>query len=272
VQVAFSFARHFSIDESLDRDSTIKSTWEWLVTEYSATSLSYPNKDNFVAFSAVADSFRLLRSSQYAAGFFYEGLPQSLMWEVDEEQVWQSCRTRTISTASISQEYRAPSWSCARRDDPISFFSVSGSPLVSVVDLRVKLLDKENPSGRLMSVTISLQGITASVLWEWESWMDFTKFNDIKDFGGSALQDRKGYVTFDDTDQVAMDQNGVVAVPILSKVPSNSDLEMNWRGLVLKPLPGTLGTGFVRIGTFTLQCKDPQTFFNTQLEWIIIIY
>jgi hypothetical protein len=52
-----------------------------------------------------------------------------------------------------------------------------------------------------------------------------------------------------------MDQNGVVAVLILSKVPSNSELEMNWRGLVLKPLPGTLGTGFVRIGTLLFNAK-----------------
>lgn len=83
--------------------------WDLLVETYSNMRLTKPS-DKLVAIAGVAShlaNFLRLDSSNYVAGHWRDGLPESLLWH---------CRNGEIVSG------RAPSWSWAKFDGPVDFF------------------------------------------------------------------------------------------------------------------------------------------------------
>jgi hypothetical protein len=88
--------------------------WRNIVEYYSRTLLTVP-KDKLVALSGVAHQFQAKSRDQYCAGLWRSTLEMDLCWKIDREHLDQP----PIQSSAI--QYRAPTWSWACTDYPISF-------------------------------------------------------------------------------------------------------------------------------------------------------
>ncbi|PQE03455.1 heterokaryon incompatibility protein [Rutstroemia sp. NJR-2017a BVV2] len=94
--------------------------WYSVVNDYSATDLTYPNKDKFVAIAAIAKKFNCVLNSQYIAGLFCSDLPIGLLWQQSklvcfprdcEGNGWgNGWREKVFLDSQRDYAYRAPSW------------------------------------------------------------------------------------------------------------------------------------------------------------------
>jgi hypothetical protein len=94
------------------------------VTDYSPRQLTFPS-DKLPAISGLASKFHGIaeacnRGSRYLAGLWEKDLMMELSWRLD---------TKQESFHPIPREYRAPSWSWASVDGPISINRPLYSPL-----------------------------------------------------------------------------------------------------------------------------------------------
>jgi hypothetical protein len=97
----------YSITTQQEQNEYLK-VWDSIVRRYTAGSLSYPS-DKLIAVSALAKqiSMTLPATEEYMAGLWKSNLIDQLLWV-------------PAPTAARSRHYRAPSWSWACMDGPIS--------------------------------------------------------------------------------------------------------------------------------------------------------
>lgn len=92
--------------------------WRRLVTEYSSCEFT-KTEDKLVAMSGIAKVFRqsLPEGDQYLAGLWRSELPKLLCWKrrVDRN------KAKFLARRKRPTEYRAPTWSWASIDEPVSF-------------------------------------------------------------------------------------------------------------------------------------------------------
>jgi hypothetical protein len=88
--------------------------WRKIVEFYSRALLTVP-KDKLVALSGVARQFQAKTTDQYCAGLWRKNLERDLCWRIDREYPHQP------PIQSIALQYRAPPWSWACTDRPITF-------------------------------------------------------------------------------------------------------------------------------------------------------
>ncbi|EKG16810.1 Heterokaryon incompatibility [Macrophomina phaseolina MS6] len=128
--------------------------WAGIIKDYSERQLTYPDRDKLAALSGVAKAFQYqLHDEAYVAGLWNdkEDLLRTLMWSAVRKTPKQE---RVI--------YRAPSWSWASLDIPVSIpLSCYGHDLVALVtikDAQAAPLNSADPLGRVKSGTISVVG------------------------------------------------------------------------------------------------------------------
>jgi len=89
--------------------------WREIVEFYSRALLTMP-EDKLVALSGVARQFQAKNRDQYSAGLWRKTLEQDLCWKIDRQHPDQP------PVQSSEQQYRAPTWSWACTDYPITFW------------------------------------------------------------------------------------------------------------------------------------------------------
>jgi hypothetical protein len=94
------------------RDSSDE--WRKIVEFYSRALLTMP-KDKLVALSGVARQFQAKNRDQYCAGLWRKALELDLCWRIDREHPEQP------PAQSSALQYRAPTWSWACTDYPLTY-------------------------------------------------------------------------------------------------------------------------------------------------------
>ncbi|GME61995.1 heterokaryon incompatibility protein [Neofusicoccum parvum] len=128
--------------------------WASLIKDYSERQLTYPDRDKLAALSGVAKAFQFqLHDEAYVAGLWNdkEDLLRNLMWSAVKK-----------TPRPAKPIYRAPSWSWASLDAPVSLpLSCYGHDLVSFVDIQhaqTKPLSAADPMGRLVDGFVTFVG------------------------------------------------------------------------------------------------------------------
>lgn len=127
--------------------------YEALMNTYTRMNLTYPGKDKLVAVAGILQLLESHYGDTMVAGLRKSMLPNSLMWTTQISGKKQ--------LASRAQgEYRAPSWSWASMDGPIVFHSsrVTDTPVATVLDCKIDLVDPSNHLGLIKSGSLTLQG------------------------------------------------------------------------------------------------------------------
>jgi hypothetical protein len=142
----------------------VESNWRKLVKDYSARvqNLTYPS-DIFPAVQGLAEIVPPFMGSYYA-GHWEKYLPSSLGWKV----IYRASQPRP-------KEWRAPSWSWASVDDPISWVHHDDSPVHTGDEhpflqiLRVNTVPKgSDPTGQLWSgeIVVTAKCLSGNVSYD----------------------------------------------------------------------------------------------------------
>ncbi|KAH9889562.1 heterokaryon incompatibility protein-domain-containing protein [Cubamyces lactineus] len=116
-----------------------RESWCKIVEDYSSRSLSYPS-DKLIAFAGLAELYACALCSDYLAGLWRSTLLFDLLWQ-----------RRPGSSTLRCAGYRAPSWSWACIDGPMTFFThhlrTNTQALAEVVECEVTLQNENLPYG-----------------------------------------------------------------------------------------------------------------------------
>lgn len=155
-----------------------------LVEQYSARNLT-KGSDKFPAFSGIVQRLQPVLGD-YLAGLWFRDIIRGLWWVKKDGGV-------------PVREYRAPSWSWASVDGPVSYLEYmegEGSLDAEILDRAIHLADPDNPFGQVRWASLTLRGWTKRLIHpleykanpreDMEDLID-VRIDDIKD-----LQDGNG--------------------------------------------------------------------------------
>ena len=144
-----------------------------------------PDKDKFTALSGMVEEMKTEQSGEYVAGFFAADIAIGLVWYCLDPNA--TAITGSGSGPSTDKPvYRAPSWSWARHDSPISFKVVNHLTQLRLEHIRLKKdgnfnhgakvisataepVDARLPTGPIRSARVTLLTYTAKVIWDWDT-------------------------------------------------------------------------------------------------------
>jgi hypothetical protein len=141
-------------------DIGLRLTWLDLIETYCECDLTRPNEDKFAAFAGIAAGMAVdIEQQQYIAGFFRDEMPTCLLWYVRAEAVPDS-RPRPSDGS-----YRAPTWSWAATDTPISFWRPGSGTYTELSNLyfaflkhhKVELAKDWDPFGQVRYAELVLE-------------------------------------------------------------------------------------------------------------------
>ncbi|CAI6333159.1 unnamed protein product [Periconia digitata] len=141
------------------------------IMDYTNRKLTYPISDKFAGFSAIAEHFSKTLEQPCYAGFLKNSLPFALLWNMDREE-----DSIELTYESPSTVFRAPSWSWASSDTPVSFYNfnhfdkmiIGGYKCISLAEiksLQVLPSDPSNVFGQLDHATLTLNAPTSPCSW-----------------------------------------------------------------------------------------------------------
>jgi hypothetical protein len=243
----FTFPRQYACD-----------SWMQVVARYSEAELTFP-KDKLVALSGVANKFQKTFQDQYVAGLWRKELIPQLCWSVDHANI--NKRPRTLETV-----YRAPSWSWASVDDPVSWrlgytlditsSNASYEPLAKVLEVQLDLLGGDS-LGQVRDAKLQISCfklIRTSVLkflkdYDYRTlWALRRRANPPPGWQGLLAHDQE-QVRNNST------QNTYLLLLLLDdkrslySIPDN----LNICGLILAPAPGRINGYFTRVCVFDIE-------------------
>jgi hypothetical protein len=156
-----------------NKAKALASTWYQAVTDYTSRSLSFP-QDKLVAIAGMARTVGGFLNCSYHAGLWEVNLPQALLWSPYEEETFPDPQHKSTRPA----EYRAPSWSWASVESPISNFlckQTLGRKTYAEIVSVVTTLQGPDPYGQVKDgyLTIKAPFIRAkvgikSLLWPYQ--------------------------------------------------------------------------------------------------------
>ncbi|PVH88323.1 hypothetical protein DL98DRAFT_509034 [Cadophora sp. DSE1049] len=134
--------------------------WRDIVKEYTKRKLTFP-EDKLPALAGVAAEIASLSSQTYLAGLWNDDLIHSLLW----------CRDFATTPLPPPSQYRAPSWSWAAIDSPITWskaiLEFSDDEEAKVLSWKVAPQWKNSPFGRVLNGgSLKIQGSMQKVLIE----------------------------------------------------------------------------------------------------------
>lgn len=139
-------------------------TWWSLLGEYTARSLTFPEKDKLMALSAIARDTGKAMGDVYIAGHFWKTFPASLSWfPVQARRLFWS-----EEHGAAEDGPRTPSWSWASFNGKISWDVGSLGPcteLAEAVSYTLELANKANPTGPCNFASVSIRTYCTEVEW-----------------------------------------------------------------------------------------------------------
>lgn len=133
--------------------SMIHGRWGDMVHQYSTRKLSEAS-DKLVACGALAEAFHRVLSSDYLAGLWRDTLLHDLLWRRAPDAM-------SITDLVRPAEYRAPSWSWASVDGPVSMlpwdYGADAAAVAEILRCEVTLKDPELQFGELRGASIVLR-------------------------------------------------------------------------------------------------------------------
>lgn len=124
------------------RSRMLLNTWYDLLADYTRRSLTKPN-DKLVAIAGIANVVGECFQSEYYVGLWQKFLPQSLLWSPYDEETLPNSPHR----ATMPEPYRAPSWSWASVESPISCFICRETflkyPISQVLEINTTLVSPD---------------------------------------------------------------------------------------------------------------------------------
>ncbi|KAH9236417.1 hypothetical protein K456DRAFT_51739 [Colletotrichum gloeosporioides 23] len=130
--------------------SHVLRVWKDIVMAYSGCKLTFP-ADRMVALSAIAKQVAQILGDKYVAGMWHRSLKHEILWSVESVAPISACQ---------ESSYRAPSWSWAAADAPVTPAIWDVFPTESFVDVEDYHLDyvTEEFTGLLKGGWIRLWG------------------------------------------------------------------------------------------------------------------
>ncbi|KAF9464043.1 heterokaryon incompatibility protein-domain-containing protein [Collybia nuda] len=243
----------------------MENCWNKILQQYTASSLTN-QKDKLLAIAGIAEQLhRLWPESRYVAGLWTHQLPSALLWKTEQKQIRPNI-------------YRAPSWSWAAVDGPItpgkatweSESAYLNDRISEVKNIVVNLKHTTNPYGEITSAHLILCADLARATWNTHEDSDpcHIIFDELP-AGGLMVagrinpNDHIGYVGLD---AVEIQEPRVVelmlvglfrygaALPVISRLG-----KYDIHGLVLLPALDQDANGvttYRRIGEFTMNAEN----------------
>jgi len=134
--------------------------WRSIVEHYSRASLT-KEKDKLFAMAGLASNYHSSTGSTYLAGLWQEGIEKQLLWSSVHGLKSRSRQQPESSGNTRPSEYRAPSWSWASINGPISNGRWMGEEFdnvsIRVLAANIKLLREDQPFGGIQSASLTIE-------------------------------------------------------------------------------------------------------------------
>lgn len=160
-----------------EKENKISRSWYAMVQDYSQKALSQPD-DILIALGALAQEFHTQNENilgGYMAGLWTKTLKEGLLWHLfysrhpDRESFIPPQKGAFIA-------YRAPSWSWASSEQPVTFRTQREANLmpdeyepdeptwhIEILDCSVTLKDERNPFGAVRAAYLDVEGLLAPI-------------------------------------------------------------------------------------------------------------
>ncbi|OCL10071.1 HET-domain-containing protein, partial [Glonium stellatum] len=237
----------FKID---DASQGFSNSWYRLLRDYTARQLSKPFQDKFIALAGIVERINEIRKDEYVAGFFRTDLPYALLWA--NAQPLSDCALRSNST----QGYRAPTWSWASTDTPVTFDMVETlrkfdhTLYATIIDTSVSLINKTNKAGQISDAKLVLQASVVSIAWDVLNYQEKGARLYIAGSAKSTCMD--GAVSsgiFDDPETDANPIEGAIAALFIANNAKSLD-HIFYVGLILAPIDAQVEQQYRRVGVW----------------------
>ncbi|PVH77498.1 HET-domain-containing protein [Cadophora sp. DSE1049] len=131
-------------------------SWYDIVYDYTRRDLTFSN-DKLVAISGIASIVGTCIQDEYYAGLWRHDMPRALLWSPYEEETLPNAPHKS----RLPPIYRAPSWSWASIDSPISCFlcreRLPNPPIVEILDVSTMLVGQD-VYGQVREGTLVIRG------------------------------------------------------------------------------------------------------------------
>ncbi|PVI07913.1 HET-domain-containing protein [Periconia macrospinosa] len=144
-----------AVSKSSRSQSAVWDAWHRIVEEYSKRDLTVPN-DKLPAISGIANKIKAATKSRYLAGLWEKNLASDLLWST-------SLSTLPDAHYFALSNYRAPSYSWASLDTPVTYHSSEANeeeaftPTITLLSSSTSVSGL-NPLGAVSESSIELQG------------------------------------------------------------------------------------------------------------------
>ncbi|KAH7395486.1 heterokaryon incompatibility protein-domain-containing protein, partial [Cadophora sp. MPI-SDFR-AT-0126] len=131
-------------------------SWYDIVYDYTRRDLTFSN-DKLVAIAGIASIVGTCIQDEYYAGLWKHDMPRALLWSPYEEETLPNAPHKS----SLPPIYRAPSWSWASIDSPISCFlcreRLPNPPIAEVLNMSTTLVGQD-VYGQVSAGTLTIRG------------------------------------------------------------------------------------------------------------------
>jgi hypothetical protein len=240
--------------------------WPLVVALYSEAQLTY-SKDKLIALSGVARQFQQILNDQYVAGLWRNELLRQLCWRV--------IRTKSSADQIISNiPYRAPTWSWAAIDRPITWslyctIDITSDeevyePLIEIIDVDLVFVGLDK-LGQLQDAKLHVRTNKVVKIAVLRSFVDCSEtYNPPLEKDGSIPLGWRGMIKYDQDEPTEAQLDNIYLLPALEQQSDRKPGEISLCGLILAPEPFRGKGYFIRLGVFDITLFP----FHSQREFM----
>jgi hypothetical protein len=228
--------------------------WPLVVARYSEAQVTY-SKDKLVALSGVARHFQLRLNDQYVAGLWRNELLRQLCWCVNRMNPSADRNTSNVP-------YRAPTWSWASIDLPVTWTLYStldvtsdtnlNEPLIEIIDVDLVSVGQDK-LGQLEDAKLQVRTNKVVKIDFLRSFVDCREsYSPPREEGGSIPLGWRGMIKYDQDEPNEAELDNTYLLPVLDQKSDRRPGEITLCGLILTPEPGRGKGYFIRVGVFDI--------------------